>query len=248
LDPPSFATCLEVDDVLVEQALTPSADLMTPTPRARVRALLLRMYQVAEPNRGAPRILLVLARLARCPWLEGLLVVRLRAEGDGTRIDLLEDDGISSERFCPATTLRVPFREFSRAVQLRADLLVPLIAEDPEAPLLVLRASSRPLVESASDLQVADRSLLRPERQQRPPPPVSAITWSQPSPSRSEPATPPEAPRRAIPADATTRIPAQQAAELIARIKLKKQAIPAHAEEEPPSTRRGPEDQGKKGG
>jgi hypothetical protein len=35
---------------------------------------------------------------------------------------------------------------------------------------------------------------------------------------------------------------------LIARIKLKKQAIPAHAEEEPPSTRRGPEDQGKKGG
>lgn len=245
--------------MLVEQALTPSADLMMPTPRARVRALLLRMYQVAEPNRGAPRILLVLARLARCPWLEGLLVVRLRAEGDGTRIDLLEDDGISSERFCPATTLRVPFREFTRAVQLRADLLVPLIAEDPEAPLLVLRASSRPVVESASDLQVADRSLLRPERQERPSPPVRAITWSQPIPSRSEPATPSTAPRRAITADtpprvpaqqttdATTRIPAQQAAELIARIKLKKQVVPAPVEEEPPSAQRGPEDHGNKG-
>ncbi|MCS6901762.1 MAG: hypothetical protein RMJ98_19290, partial [Myxococcales bacterium] len=171
----SFTTCLEVNEVLVDQALAPSTDLSMPAPRTRIRALLQRMYEVAEPGKGAPRILLVLARLARCPWLEGVLVVRLRATQEGTHIDLLEDDGISPERFCPAAVIRAPFREFLRAVELRPDLLHPLVADEPLPDRLQLRASSRVRAASISEQGVLDRQLLKPERSTRP-----AASTSQP--------------------------------------------------------------------
>jgi hypothetical protein len=237
----SFSTCIEVDEALVDLALAPSSDLSTPAPRARIRALLQRMYKVAEPGKGAPRILLVLSRLARCPWLEGILVVRLRAEKEGTHIDLLEDDGISPERFCPAAVINAPLREFHRAVQLRPDLLRPLIADEPRPDRIELRASSRAEVASISEMGVADRSLLKPDRAARPAASISQKkTVRTPPPERPRPTAtalaptappdaeaPPTVPRPAADTNATTRIPAQQAAELIAKIKLKKQAVPA---------------------
>jgi hypothetical protein len=242
----SFSTCLEVDEALVDQALAPSADLSIPAPRARIRALLRRMCEVAEPNKGAPRILLVLSRLARCPWLEGILVVRLRAKEQGTHIDLLEDDGISPERFCPAVVINAPFREFQRAVQLRPDLLRPLIADEAQPDRIELRASSRVEVASISEQGVANRSLLKPDRAARPAASISqkktvrSLPPERPRPAAPEPPAPafpaPAPPGTEVPpptvsrptADtgATTRIPAQQAAELIAKIKLKKQVVP----------------------
>lgn len=236
----SFTTCLEVNEALVEEALAPAADLLTPTPRKRVLGLLQRMFQVAEPGQGAPRILLVLSRLARCPWLEGALVVRLRADAEGTRIELLEDDGIAPERLCPVTVIKAPLREFERAVQLRPDLLKPLIRDEIQGPQLVLRATERVEVDSVGALGIVDRSLLQPERAARPqaqvPPP---ITWSKSGPAvvpRTDPEQRPapaiEAPRAV--SEATTRMPAQQAAELVARIKLKKQTAPGGPPDKPP--------------
>jgi hypothetical protein len=239
----SFSTCLEVDAALVEQALAPATDLLTPPPRARLLALLQRMCQVAEPSRGAPRILLVLAKMARCPWLDGVLIVRVHAEDPYTRIDLLTDDGISLERLCPSARINAPFQEFARAARLRPDLLQPLFTDELDDRRLHLRASERPSSRSESDLQVAARSLLKPERSERPKAAAPPIQWSKPNEAalaRAEPPpAPPTGPVRQI--EQTTRMPSQQAAELVARIKLKKQQLVEEQPAPPPDTVKKPQ-------
>jgi len=212
---------------MMKQALRPAEDLAAPPPRARAMALLRRMIDIAEPGRGAPRILLLLAHLARCSWLEGGLVVRLWSEGAATRLELLADDGISSERLCPVATIRAPLAEFLRAVQLKPQRVLPLLAEAVEPEQLVLRAEA-----STGDpdaLDAASETLLAPEREARPDGRGPAIEWSRSARSGTNP-TPdaltsaPKPPRTPpAPNAATSRMPAQQAAELVARIKLKKQ-------------------------
>lgn len=100
-----FKSCEEVGAELIDAAFDPHG---TPHPAQRVLRLLERMARVSKPNAGAPRILMVLARLAEADWIDGNLEVTLRDFGVATEVDVRVDNG----------RLRVRWRTFSLAAPL----------------------------------------------------------------------------------------------------------------------------------
>src|ERR1700722_19383541 len=67
--------CISVTDNDLEEAVRS---------RVSAKALLEHMAKIAKPNDGAPKILLVLARMAStaCDWLDGELRVELVGDGE----------------------------------------------------------------------------------------------------------------------------------------------------------------------
>ena len=61
--PPPFDSCFAVTEAHIRAALEPAASMSDSSPRERVWALIDRMVAVARPRQGAPKILLVLARM-----------------------------------------------------------------------------------------------------------------------------------------------------------------------------------------
>lgn len=122
-----FTTCFEVDDEVIAKALQPARSLTDATPRDKLLGLLRRMAEVSAPRQGASRMLLVLGRMAACAWLEGKLDVRLKREGEGTRVEVLVNDGLSLSRLHPPFIFHTPLAEFQQLVQKRAVALLPLV-------------------------------------------------------------------------------------------------------------------------
>jgi hypothetical protein len=141
--------CISLTDADVEQAAVS---------RDAARALLNHMAEVARPNEGAPKILLIFARMATtaCDWLDGDLRVELVGDGEISVIEsLTELGGGLRERALPSFAVGVPLAEFVRAVER-----VPRLIE----PLHVKTRTDRRLV-LVSSKERAGRSL--------PPPPVT---------------------------------------------------------------------------
>lgn len=182
-----FASCLNVNEELIEEALAPTTDLTAPSPKQRIFALIERMLEVATPRAGAPRLLLVMAKLACCSWLDGILEVRLRADRGSTTLEILVDDGYAAERLQPIKRVGVPLDEFTRTAQARAAALMPLQIVEVTEDLLVMRADQAPdevgLLEEQMMQEVSGQLL---QSASEPPPLLSAqerATLSEPPPS-----------------------------------------------------------------
>lgn len=94
-----------------------------------LRLLVARLTEIGEPEEGSPKVLIVLARLARgdVPWLEGDVTVEIVGNEQRTLVDVFEEEGWGiKERLVPQARFRVPFDEFERAVEISAKRFAPL--------------------------------------------------------------------------------------------------------------------------
>lgn len=94
-----------------------------------LRGLLARLSQIAGPEDGAPKTLMIIARLARgdVAWLEGEVTVEVSGNDEQTTLDLFNEQGWGiKERLAPQTHFKVPFDEFERAVEISAKRFAPL--------------------------------------------------------------------------------------------------------------------------
>lgn len=123
-----ITSCSDVTDDDIRTALAAVRSFAEPSPREKTLALLGRMVEVARPASGAPRILVLLARMAKRDWLEGDLVVRLIGDTELSVLELLVDDGASRERMVGPLQLDVPLHEFSSALERNPTHFVPLVA------------------------------------------------------------------------------------------------------------------------
>jgi len=114
---------------------------------SRLRALLGRAAEVAQPEDGAPKILFVFARLARgdVDWLEGELTIELAGDDSITTIDVYKEEGWGiRERLAPQTRFVVPFDEFSRAVEISAKRFLPLKVSLKSDKIVLSNAKATP--------------------------------------------------------------------------------------------------------
>lgn len=154
-----FATCFEVDQDLIEQALTPARSLADPAPRDKIFALIERMARIARPRQGAARLLTVFARLAECGWLEGELEILLCDLGEATGIDLMLHDGLSFVRLHAPIRVGVPFNEFTTAYESNPLAVSPLEQAPADLDVLRLRATEATHsrgARNAAEFQIAD--------------------------------------------------------------------------------------------
>ena len=94
-----------------------------------LRLLVARLTEIGEPEDGAPKVLIVFARLARgdVPWLEGEVTVEITGNDQRTLVDVFQEEGWGiKERLVPQARFRAPFDEFERAVEISAKRFAPL--------------------------------------------------------------------------------------------------------------------------
>lgn len=116
----SIRSCQELTDAQIGEVIESRDD---------VRVLLAHLAQVARPEQGGPRVLLLFARLAtpECDWLEGALQLTLRGDGMGTTIEsFAEIGGGLRERVVPKVVLPVPIGEFLDVIARFPHLIAPL--------------------------------------------------------------------------------------------------------------------------
>ena len=164
-------SCAELTDEHADQAAA-SSDTM--------RAFLAWAARTAQPDDGAPKILMVLGRLARADWVEGAPLVEITGSVTVTKISVYSDHGMGiRERMLPVVHLSVSFEEFEQALMIRPDLPSPLIPTSKEGAILLHQAE---VDEDTRELIAIDeRSLHEQERKTAPPPP--------PTPTAPPPAT-----------------------------------------------------------
>jgi hypothetical protein len=107
--------------------------------RDALRKLLARVAQIARPDEGCPKILLVLGRLARgdVEWLDGTICAELSADEGSTLLSILSDVGFGLfEPMFPPVRLDAPLDEFERAVKLAPKMSAPLQATPTNGKLL----------------------------------------------------------------------------------------------------------------
>jgi hypothetical protein len=141
LDLDQIASCLDVTDDHIRDALASARSLSDPSPREKSLALLGRMVSVAQPASGAPRILVLLARMAKRDWLEGDLVVRLIGDTELSVLELFVDDGASRERIAGPLRIDVPMDEFGAALARNPGHFVPLVALERSPRRIELRGT-----------------------------------------------------------------------------------------------------------
>jgi hypothetical protein len=124
--------CFELTDAIVAEATLS---------RGGTKALLDRLAKIAKPNEGAPKILLVFARMATgaCEWLDGDLRVEMVGDGDLSVVDVMTElGGGLRERALPSFVVNVPVVEFARAVERVPRMIAPLNVRSKSERRLVL--------------------------------------------------------------------------------------------------------------
>jgi len=109
--------------------------------RSATKALLEHLAGIAKPNEGAPKILLVFARMATsaCDWLDGELRVEVMGDGDVCVIEVMTElGGGLRERALPTFGVGVPLSEFGRAVERVPHMIEPLVVKTRNDNRLVL--------------------------------------------------------------------------------------------------------------
>lgn len=94
-----------------------------------LRVLVARLTEIAEPEDGAPKVLILFARIARgdVPWLEGDVTVEISGNDERSLVDVFKEEGWGiKERLVPQARFRVPYDEFERAVEISAKRFAPL--------------------------------------------------------------------------------------------------------------------------
>jgi len=139
--------CLELADRDIASAV---AD------RRMAKALLDQLALVSRPADGAPKLLIVFARLAssEVEWIEGALRIEMVADAEVTVVEVLSELGLGMrERLFPSFKMKVPLDEFARAVE-RVPHMV--------APLAVAMASPGRLVLTAGEAEAGDEAAAAP--------------------------------------------------------------------------------------
>lgn len=118
-------SCLAVGDDDMADATRDGPDA-----KGRALSLLGRMCEVARPGDGAPKILLLLARMADRSWVGGRLEARIRADADWCTMDLFVDDELEVRRFAPTLAIAAPVGELLQAVERVPGAIEPLTLQE----------------------------------------------------------------------------------------------------------------------
>jgi hypothetical protein len=159
--------CLDIGERDIAQALES---------REACKTLLDHVSQISKPNDGAPKLLLVFARMATtaCDWVDGDLRVEIVGDGDVCVAEVMSElGGGMRERVLPSFPLNVPLAEFVRAVERVPHMIKPLSILVKTERRVVFTAAEEvrkstmppPIVEIGAD------SLYERERPSSPPPP-----------------------------------------------------------------------------
>lgn len=114
--------------------------------RALCKELLEHLAAISKPNDGAPKILLVFARMATtaCDWIDGELRIEIMGDGDVSVIELMSElGGGMRERVLPSFGLAVPLAEFTRAVERVPHMISPLTTKTKTARRVVFSATEQ---------------------------------------------------------------------------------------------------------
>lgn len=190
----AIQSCLDVTDEHISQALAAARSLSESSPRERCLALLARMVSVAEPGAGAPRMLMLLAQMAKRDWVEGDLIVRMIGDQELSVLELLIDDGVSRERIVAPQRIDVPLDEFVTAVRTNAALLLPLRALEATPRRLVLKGT-RELRSQRRKASISAFSVDLTRQVSKSVPPPAPVAVAPPQPKRP-PVPPPRPPRK----------------------------------------------------
>lgn len=112
--------------------------------RDACRRMFERVSQIAAPNTGAPKLLLVFARMATaaCDWIDGGLRIEIVGDEQVSVVDVLSEMGASfKERLLPAFALKVPLSELTRAVVRMPHMVKPLVLTSNTSRRMVLTVS-----------------------------------------------------------------------------------------------------------
>ncbi len=201
--------CIEVTDAQIATAIVS---------RSGAKALLDHMAKIGRPNEGAPKILIILARMAVSgdEWLDGDLRVEVVGDGDVSIFEVMTElGGGLRERALPSFAVNVPLAEFVGAVERVPRMIEPLAVKAKSDRRLVLvtgpGAGARTL--PPPPVAIAEEHLIEPPPSPKnvpsvPSPPEKRST-SRPSkrsapagapPPKASPKTPsPPAPAKARP-------------------------------------------------
>lgn len=168
----ALASCGELTAEHAEEAARSSTSL---------RALLAWASEIARPGEGAPKVLMVIARLAGADWFEGAPYVEIRGDDSVTTLSIFADHGMGiRERVVPLARLHVGFDEFVRAVRLAPKLVAPFHATQREDALL-LSVPDTTLEEAPETIVIDEQSLTENERTTAPPPKEARPRTDRPS-------------------------------------------------------------------
>jgi hypothetical protein len=112
--------------------------------REECKLLLDRIAKVAAPNQGAPKLLLLLARMATtaCDWIDGELRIEMIGDGDVTVVETMSElGGGMKERILAPFSMNVPLSEFVRAVERVPHMIAPLVTKAVSPRRVVFSAS-----------------------------------------------------------------------------------------------------------
>ena len=160
-----------------------------------LRLLVARLTEIGEPEDGAPKVLIVFARLARgdVAWLEGDVTVEITGNDTRTLVDVFKEEGWGiKERLISQARFRVPFDEFERAVEISAKRFAPLKVTMQPNKIVLSNASGAAAPAEPPKVEVDDKSI-----RTAPPPalgvPQEPEPFELPPHSEPEPFEPPPA-------------------------------------------------------
>jgi hypothetical protein len=111
--------------------------------RRTAKALLDQLAKVSKPGDGAPKLLLLFAKLAGpdVDWIDGGLRVEMIGDADTTVVEVLTELGLGMhERVFPSFKMSVPLEEFARAVERVPHMVAPLTLSGVTSRRMVLTA------------------------------------------------------------------------------------------------------------
>jgi hypothetical protein len=167
--------------------------------RESTRALLDHLSRIGKPSSGAPKLLLLLARLATtaCDWLDGDLRIEIVGDEQVSVVEIMTElGGGTRERVFSAFVMQVPLSEFVRAVERVPHMIAPLGVKVQTARRIVLTATEQVRLTTMPPpmVKIADASLFSFATPNTPinigPYPLNALRASVP-PERAVPSDPP---------------------------------------------------------
>jgi len=112
--------------------------------REACKELLDHLAKISKPNDGAPKILLIFARMATtaCDWIDGELRIEIMGDGDVSVVEMMSElGGGLRERVMPSFGLNVPLVEFTRAVERVPHMIAPLVTKTKTARRVIFSAT-----------------------------------------------------------------------------------------------------------
>ena len=174
--------------------------------REACKVLLDHISRIAGANQGAPKLLLVLARMATtaCDWVDGELRIEIVGDGEVTVVELKSElGGGMRERVLPSFSLNVPLAEFTRAVERVPHMIEPLTTKVASPRRVVFTASQdvRKSTIPPPPVEIGKSSLYEPPSGSRLPS-ASSVPAAPPAPTPAAgrpagPGKPPPLPPRA---------------------------------------------------